>query len=311
MKLGKLKEVNIRKVWGHEQYGFSSWLSNEENINELGDILGLNLTDIKTEQFVGNFRCDIICKDEITNKVVLIENQLESTNHDHLGKILTYASGLDASVIVWIVETAREEHASAVEWLNKHTDDTVDFFLIEVHAYQIGDSVPAPQFKIIEQPNDFAKTVKSISKSAEVSETTAKRWSSRMEFWTMFNDLIDKKGRPFNKHKATTDHWYTVAVGSSQCHISIDLINKENRIRVGLWISNNKELYDDLYAKKHEIESKIPFELIWDRLNSKKASYICTYIPGLDFNNKDNYEELMTQIIDYVAIMKKVFCKLV
>jgi len=92
MKLGKLKEVNIRKVWGHEQYGFSAWLSNEENINELGEIIGLNLTDIKTEQFVGNYRCDIICKDEISEKVVLIENQLEATNHDHLGKIITYAS---------------------------------------------------------------------------------------------------------------------------------------------------------------------------------------------------------------------------
>src|SRR5574344_2219892 len=108
MQLGKLKEINIRKVWGHEQYGFSAWLSSKENINELGDILNLSLTDVETEKFVGNYRCDILCKDEITGKVVLIENQLEPSNHDHLGKIITYASGLDASVIVWIVESVRD-----------------------------------------------------------------------------------------------------------------------------------------------------------------------------------------------------------
>ena len=246
MKLGKLKEVNIRKVWGHEQYGFSAWLSNEENINELGEILGLNLTDIKSEQFVGNYRCDIICKDEISEKVVLIENQLEATNHDHLGRIITYASGLDAAVVVWIVESARQEHASAIEWLNKHTDNTVDFFLLEVHAYQIGDSQPALQFKIVEQPNDFAKNIKSLSKISEVGEVFAKTMSNRLDFWTRFNEFIDNNGKPFNKHKATTDHWYNVAMGSSKCQISIDLVNKEHKIRVGVWIPDCKELYDKI-----------------------------------------------------------------
>ena len=151
MKLGKLHEVDIRKVWPHEQYDFSKWLAAEENIQELGNVLNLSLTDIETERPVDRYRCDILCRDEITGKVVLIENQLEQTNHDHLGKILTYASGLDASVVVWVVAAARDEHASAIEWLNKHTDDSISFFLIEIHAYKIGDSEPAPQFKIIEQ----------------------------------------------------------------------------------------------------------------------------------------------------------------
>ena len=146
MKLGKLQEVDIRKVWPHEQYDFSKWLATEENIKELGDTLELSLTDIETEKFVGNYRCDILCKDEITGKMVLIENQLEATNHDHLGKIITYASGLDAAVVIWVVSSARPEHASAIEWMNKHTDDEISFFLLEVHAYKIGDSYPAPQF---------------------------------------------------------------------------------------------------------------------------------------------------------------------
>lgn len=309
MKLGKLKEVNIRKVWGHEQYGFSAWLSNEENINELGEILGLNLTDIKTEQFVGNYRCDIICKDEISEKVVLIENQLEATNHDHLGKIITYASGLDAAVVVWIVELARQEHASAIEWLNKHTDNTVDFFLIEVHAYQIGDSQPAPQFKIVEQPNDFAKNIKSLSKTSEVGEVFAKTMSNRLYFWSRFNEFIDNNGKPFNKHKATTDHWYNVAMGSSKCHISIDLVNKEHKIRVGVWIPDCKELYDKFYENKKEIQANISFPLSWDRLDMKKASLICSCIDGLNFGDTSNYNALMSQIAKRVIELKNVFKK--
>lgn len=309
MKLGKLKEVNIRKVWGHEQYGFSAWLSNEENINELGEILGLNLTDIKSEQFVGNYRCDIICKDEISEKVVLIENQLEATNHDHLGKIITYASGLDAAVVVWIVESARQEHASAIEWLNKHTDNTVDFFLLEVHAYQIGDSQPALQFKIVEQPNDFAKNIKSLSKISEVGEVFAKTMSNRLDFWTRFNEFIDNNGKPFNKHKATTDHWYNVAMGSSKCQISIDLVNKEHKIRVGVWIPDCKELYDKFYENKEEIQANISFPLSWARLDMKKASLVCFYIDGLNFEDNSNYIALMSQIVKRVVELKNVFKK--
>lgn len=215
VKLGKLQEVDIRKVWTHEQYDFSKWLSAEENIQELGNTLNLSLTDIETEKFVGSYRCDILCRDEITGKVVLIENQLEQTNHDHLGKILTYASGLDASVVVWVVASARDEHASAIEWLNKHTDDSISFFLIEIHAYKIGNSEPAPQFKIIEQPNDFAKAVKRIAQDKGMNESQ----SYRLEFWTQFNDILEQRGRPFNKRKATTDAWYSIAIGSSECQI--------------------------------------------------------------------------------------------
>ncbi len=303
MKLGKLQEVDIRTVWPHEQYDFSKWLAEEENIRELGDTLNLSLTDVETEKFVGNYRCDILCKDELTGKMVLIENQLEPTNHDHLGKIITYASGLDAAVVVWIVSSARDEHASAIEWLNKHTDDEISFFLLEVHAYKIGDSDPAPQFNIIEQPNDFVKTVKTVAKNNELNESQ----KQRLEFWTQFNDVVESKGKPFNKRKATTDNWYNVAIGSSEANISIDLVNKEHKIRVSLWINDNKDLYDSLLLRKDEIEQLLGFDLEWNRLDSKKASYICTYIKGLDFKKQDNYPQLMDQIIDLVLKMRKVF----
>jgi len=305
MKLGKLEEVDIRKVWPHEQYDFSKWLATEENIKELGDALNLSLTDVETEKFVGNYRCDILCKDEITGKMVLIENQLEPTNHDHLGKIITYASGLDAAVVVWIVASARDEHASAIEWLNKHTDDEISFFLMEVHAYKIGDSDPAPQFKIIEQPNDFVKIVKAVSKNSDMNESQ----KNRLEFWTKFNEVIDSKGKPFNKRKATTDHWYNVAIGSSDASISIDLVNKEHKIRASLWINDNKDIFDALFQRKDEIETALGFGLEWNRLDNKKASYICTYIKGLDFKKQDNYPMLMEQIVDLVLKMRNVFPK--
>lgn len=303
MNLGTLKELDIRTVWKHEQYDFSTWLAEEDNIKLLSDELHLSLTDIETEKFVGNYRCDIICKDELTGKNVLIENQLEPSNHDHLGKIITYASGLDASIVIWVVQNAREEHSSAIEWLNKHTTDDLSFFLIEIHAYQIGDSKPAPMFKIIEQPNDFAKQVKAIARSSELSDASM----NRLEFWNMFNDIIDKQGAPFNKHKASTDHWYNVAVGSSQCYISIDLVNKMHKIRISLWIPDNKELFDKLLLSQKEIESILQFSLTWDRLDDKKASYAYTFIEGLDFDNKGNYEQLMFQVIEKVVAFRKAF----
>lgn len=305
MKLGKLQEIDIREVWTHEQYDFSKWLSAEDNIQELGNVLNLSLTDIETEKFVGSYRCDILCRDEITGRVVLIENQLEQTNHDHLGKILTYASGLDASVVVWVVASARDEHASAIEWLNKHTDDSISFFLLEIHAYRIGNSEPAPQFKIIEQPNDFAKTVKRIAQDKSVNESQ----SRRLEFWTQFNDILEQRGKPFNKRKATTDHWYSVAVGSWECQISIDLVNKDHKIRVGLWISDNKERFDYMHQHKEEIEVAMGFPLFWQRLDNKKSSLICTYIKGLDFKAQDNYPELMNEAIDLVVKMRDVLKK--
>ena len=306
IELGKLKEINVRKVWGHEQYGFSAWLSKEENIKELGEVLGLNLIDVETEKFVGNYRCDILCKDEITGKVVLIENQLEPTNHDHLGKLITYGSGLDASVLVWIVESVREEHASAIEWLNNHTDGNISFFLIEIHAYQIGNSIPAPLFKVIEQPNDFAKTLKTFAKVTSNNETMMKR----LDFWTKFNEIVELR-KPFNVRKPTTDHWYDVAIGSSQCHISIDLINRDNKIRINLWIPDNKELFDKLYSKKDIISNSFNYAIEWFRLDNKKASHISTFIDGLDFDNQNNYKVLMNEIIDKVLDFRNVFKKLI
>jgi len=306
MKIGKFKEVDIRELWKHEQYDFSEWLAKDENIEMLNDILGLTLIDISKEAYVGSYRCDILAKDETSGIKVIIENQLEASNHDHLGKIITYASGLDAKVIVWIVKQAKEEHRSAIEWLNNNTNSDLNFFLIELHAYRIDESNPAPMFEVIEKPNGFIKSSKLINNQDSLNKSQ----SERLEFWNMLNDTIIKSGKPFKTRKPTTDHWYDVAIGTSQAHISITLVNKDGRIGVGLWISNNKELFDNLFNKKEEIENEVGYKLKWDRKeDNQKASSITTYISGLNFDDHSNYEELMNGIIEKVNKIIKDFKK--
>ena len=294
LKLGRLEEVDVRKLWTHEQYDFSNWLAKEENIDLLNEALGLTLVDIEKEVFVGSYRCDIVANDETTGERIIIENQLEQSNHDHLGKVITYASGLDAKVIVWIVKEAREEHRSAVEWLNNNTNKDINFFLIEIHAYKIGDSLYAPKFEIVEKPNDFIKTGKTQSGSGDLNKSQ----SERLIFRTRFNEIITERGKPFNIRKASTDHWYDIAIGTSAAHIGITLVNKENCIGVELYINDDKQIFDNLYQKKEKIENELGLSLDWQRLDGKKASRIMYRIPGLDFDNHSNYDELMNEIID-------------
>lgn len=305
MKLGKLEEVDIRELWKHEQYDFSEWLSKEENIELLNDEIGLTLTDIQKEVFVGTYRCDLVAKDETTGIKVIIENQLEATNHDHLGKIITYASGLDANVVIWIVKEAREEHRSAIEWLNNKIANELSFFLMEIRAYKIGDSLPAPKFVVVEKPNDFVKIVNTGVDSGELSKAQAER----LIFWNRFNEVLILRNKPFNVRKATTDHWYSVALGTSEAHIEVTLVNKTNSIGIEVYIRENKNLFDKLFTVSEEIENELGFSVDWQRLDNKKASRIIYYIEGLDFDNHENYDELMNEVIDKVIVVRNVFRK--
>ena len=286
-----------------ERFGITN--GKEENIDLLNEALGLTLVDIEKEVFVGSYRCDIVANDETTGERIIIENQLEQSNHDHLGKVITYASGLDAKVIVWIVKEAREEHRSAVEWLNNNTNKDINFFLIEIHAYKIGDSLYAPKFEIVEKPNDFIKTGKTQSGSGDLNKSQ----SERLIFWTRFNEIIAERGKPFNIRKASTDHWYDIAIGTSAAHIGITLVNKENCIGVELYINDDKQIFDNLYQEKEKIEKELGLSLDWQRLDGKKASRIMYRIPGLDFDNHSNYDELMNEIIDKAVAFSTTFKK--
>ena len=280
-------------------------MSQNENIELLNDILGLTLTDISKEVYVGLYRCDLVAVDESSGIKVIIENQLESSNHEHLGKIITYASGLDAQVVVWIVKNAKEEHRSAIEWLNNNTNSDINFFLIELHAYKIGDSLPAPYFEIIEKPNDFIKNNKVNGNKNELNKSQ----SERLIFWNRLNEILIDKGKPFNVRKATTDHWYDVAIGSSSSHISIELVNKEKHVRIGLYMVDDKEYFDKLFANKDTIETQLGIKLEWQRECSGNVSRVKYKLPGLDYDNHSNYDELINKSIDIAANMQKVFKK--
>ena len=301
--IGKLTEVDVRELWKHEQYDFSNWLARPANLEYLNEILGLTLVDVDKEVYVGPYRCDLVAKDETSGITVIIENQLEGTNHDHLGKIITYASGLDAKVMVWIVREAKEEHRAAVEWLNNNTTSDINFFLIEIHAYKIGNSDPAPKFEVVEKPNDFVKR----SKTKGGDDDLNKRQSERLSFWEQFNQTVISRGKPFNVRKATTDHWYDVAIGTSEAHVAINLVNKDGNIVVEFYINDNKALFDRLFQMKDEIEQQLGIPVVWDRLDNKKASRIKYYIDGLNFDDHSNYESLINQAIDAAVKMRDVF----
>ncbi len=303
MSIGKLIEVDVRDLWKHEQYDFSEWLAKPINIEYLNEILGLTLSEVDKEVYVGPYRCDLVAKDETSGITVIIENQLESTNHDHLGKIITYAAGLDASVVVWIVKSAKEEHRAAIEWMNNNTTNNVNFFLLEIHAYKIGGSEPAPKFEVVEKPNDYVKQGKTKNSDGEASE--------RLVFWEQFNETVVARGKPFNLRRAKPDNWYDVALGTGRAHIAINLVNREHAIFVEVYIDDDKGLFDYLYAEKEEIESDLGLTLVWDRLDGKKASRIKYYIDGLDFNDHSNYDSLMNEVIDATLAMRKVFKKYV
>lgn len=164
MSLGVLEEIrDLREVWPNEAHDFTPWLA--ENIGILGKELGVDIDLEETESSVGDFNVDIFATDANSGRRIIIENQLEDTDHDHLGKLITYASGKDAELVVWVVRHAREEHCAAIEWLNSHTDEGIGFVLCEIKVYRIGNSEPAPKFIVIEQPNDWAKEMKKPVKS--------------------------------------------------------------------------------------------------------------------------------------------------
>jgi hypothetical protein len=300
MKLGKIEDVALRNIWINEARDFTPWLAVQENLDYLGEILGLNLVEAEQEVSVGSFSADIHCKIENDNRTVIIENQIESSNHDHLGKTIVYASGVDASVIVWIVKNARPEHVSAVEWLNDHTDSDIGFFLVEIHAIKIGNSDPAPQFKIIAQPNEYMKSVKTGS-----DKELTRSQLGRYEFWTQLNTYIEESGVKLAARKPNYDHWYDFKLGSSKYHMTVNLLDGENKIRVALWISNDKEIFDGLYANKEAIESAYGANLEWDRKDLQKASWVADYITGFSYDDQTNWLELQKSIINKVLNFQK------
>jgi hypothetical protein len=302
-KLAKLKKVDLRKVWKHEATDFTNWLSKEENIELLSDEIGIDIQVIETEASVGRYSADILGEETNTGKKVIIENQLEATDHEHLGKIITYASGYDAGIVIWIVKNARDEHKQAIDWLNEHTDENVNFFLIKMELWQIGNSPPAPKFQIISQPNDWAKALKKAG-STSLSDTQI----LQLEFWNGFKEYAEQHHTTLKLRKTYPQNWYSISIGHSEAHIELNIIKQKKIIVCELYIPDSKELYHALEEYKEDIEKELGVKLEWMELKNRKLSRIRVSREA-DITDTDRWEEYFEWMNETAEKFKKVFNK--
>lgn len=258
--LGKIERIeDLRTIWPHEAHDFSKWLSQEDNLALLSTTVGIDIILEELESPVGGFNVDLYATEEGTGRKIIIENQLEDTDHDHLGKIITYASGKGAEVVIWIVKRARDEHKQAVEWLNQHTDEDIGFFLLEIELWKINDSLPAPKFNIVERPNDWAKTMKAVEGLSDTKKL-------QLDFWQAFNDYAFNKSefnKVFSKRKPQPQHWYDLSVGSSAYHIGLTANTQKKRLGTEIYVNDDKDLFEKFKNHKNAIEAELGIELEW------------------------------------------------
>jgi hypothetical protein len=286
MKLGRIEKIELRSYWRRESTDFTPWLAQEENIQLLGETIGIDLEVQSQEESVGPFSADILCKDTINDHYVLIENQLERTDHTHLGQLMTYAAGLEAVTIIWIAQKFTEEHRAALDWLNRITDDTFNFFGIEIELVKIGDSVPAPIFNIVSKPNDWAKQVKQ-SAGQNISDTK----QLQMEYFQGLKNYLEEKKCNFKIQKPAPQHWTNISMGKTNLYLSLTINSRDKSINIWLNIQteNAKEMFEKLYklAFKDSM-SYISPNLFWDKMEGRKMCAVTLKTAG-DFSNKQDW----------------------
>ena len=279
--LGRLQKVELRNVWQSEASDFTPWLAQDDNLKLLGEAIGIDLECEAQEKGVGPFRADILCKDTVTDHWVLIENQLERTDHTHLGQLLTYAAGLSAASIVWIAERFTEEHRSALDWLNEKTPEEINFFGLEVELWRIGDSPIAPKFNVVCKPNEWTRSViKSRDNNSESKQLC-------LDYWTGVLDairptgILTKSAKPFGRHDTTFDvgwrtFWLKAYFSRPQKH-------------GGVWLScrgpRGMENFLKIKESQREIEQKFGRELTWSPYEDKNNGSCFSRIAGFDVDN--------------------------
>lgn len=304
-KLGQIETVNLRDVWPHEAHDFTRWLSESENLETLSEEIGIELELIETESSVGSFNVDIFADEVGTGRKVIIENQLEETDHDHLGKIITYAAGKDAEVIIWIVAHARDEHKQAIEWLNQHTDSNFGFFLIEIQLWKIDESNPAPRFRVVEQPNEWTKMVKM---SSELTETER----VKLTYWTKYHELAQQNAEfmsLFKPRKPSKDHWSTLGCGSSEYHMSLLIDTQHKQIGIEFYVPDNKEIGRKAISLSNRFEEALELKAI--PIDAKKASGLRFYEKGNDVKGKpEKWPSFIAKQLQWAITMKKLIDEL-
>lgn len=283
-ELGRLSRVDLREIWVSESSDFTPWLAREDNLEILAETLGIDLELEAQEKSVGPFRADILCKDIGTGSWVLVENQLERTDHSHLGQLLTYASGLEAVTIVWIAARFTEEHRSTLDWLNKITDESFRFFGLEVELWRIGDSPAAPKFNIVSKPNDWSRSVAQAARAIDESELSDTRLKQR-SYWDAFHQALDKAAGPVSgTRKPQPQSWMGYSIGRTGFNLGAVMIRPKGQIRAELYIAGDqaKSFFHLLQEQKQAIEQELGYELDWEELPNRRDCRISVYMTNVD-----------------------------
>lgn len=303
-ELGKLTRVeDLHSVWDTEHRKFTPWLAN--NLTILGETLGIDLEFDSKEKAIGNFRADIICRDVGTKTWVLIENQLEKTDHNHLGQLLTYASGLEATKIIWIASEFREEHRSTLDWLNRITDDRIHFFGLEVELWRIGNSPCAPKFNIVARPNAW-----SCSTAQTICDGNSNANTFHLNYWTAFFSVFHKtKCRVSGNAGPTVHSVITFPSGRASFLFQVAIARKRKDIRAELYISGDdaKALFQRLEMKKKEIEQELEEELEWNNMLGCRDSRISIVNCGVDPEDKEDWQHQHEWLILRLNDLHRVF----
>ena len=302
--IGKIKKVSLRELWKREDKDFTKWL--EENIDYLNDVIDININIESREENVGPFRVDLYGEDDNGNKVI-IENQLEKTDHTHLGQIITYLTNLEAKTAIWISSDPVEEHKKAIDWLNETTPDDISFYLIQLEAIKIGDEpMAAPLFTVIKRPSTKIKQI-----GAERKEY-AQRHIVRTEFWSQFINEINKTNSMCSNVNPGTENWIPIALGMSG--VSINIVISKKYARAEIYINRgtkeeNKKIFDYFFTQKDSVESDFGKKLTWERMEDNVTSRIKDQLDGVDVSNKNDWEKMNAFLIDSAIRMDKAFRK--
>ena len=306
--LSEIERVDLRDIWPNEATDFTPWLG--EHTSELGEALGLELEVQAQEAPVGGYSLDILARDLGRNRPVIIENQLEGTDHDHLGKLLTYASGYDSNVVVWIAREFRDEHRQALDWLNQRTDEDTEFFGVVVQLWKIDDSRPAVNFNLVSTPNEWRK--ENVSAGRVRNAGTSERAERYRNF---FQGLIDSLREDHNftgVRKAQPQSWYSFSAGHGQRIRYGTSFAQGGRIRVDVYIDNgdkdwNERLFDELEGRKETVETELQEPLEWERLDNRRACRIAVVRSGTIDDDAETLEHVQEWIIEKLLDFKRVF----
>jgi hypothetical protein len=306
--LGRLERVDLRSVWISESGDFTPWLATEDNLELLGETIGIELEFESRETGVGPFRADILCKDTSDGSWVLIENQLERTDHCHLGQLMTYAAGLQAATIVWIANRFTEEHRAALDWLNEITGEKFNFFGLEVELWRIGSSPVAPKFNVVCKPNDWSKTVSETAKRAASDELTGTQ-QLQLEYWSALREHMERTGTQLRGNKPAPQSWINFALGRTNFWIGAAVNTQKDWIAVAMSCSGtqSKQFFALLEADKTAIEIEMGEPLLWEPLPNRKESRIRLMLNGADCSNRADWPRQHEWMRSRLEKLHKVF----